>query len=374
MLYSQHEVQQYFIGLARQVANDLLAERKDILSIYIYGSVGRGEATPQSDIDLHVVIDTTQAPPEHEDRQINDVTAGIAYHSKNIYQADLEEWLKTDRGFKTIARSESIWEVRDILPLYDPHGLASRFQKQAELVSSLPAVLQARANTSLQRARQTLDEVRTAYDEKNLGRVIVSLFRLTGGDGNSGVAPLLMKAIIQRANLPLTTRRIGIRTKVACEKLSRQDLYQQMLKLLGVHEITSEILDAIQSAFFAAFDYTCELVDEIYSPDIPVYQVLRQTWFNEHFRQNLLCNFREFTDLGHPDGIVAFAVGFSPHLLARGEEYPNAWLRQVSPEKLNLLVEQIARIAHISLPIAINLKKRIEQAEQLYEEITILNK
>jgi len=33
MLYSQHEVQQRFIGLARQVANNLLAERKNILAI-----------------------------------------------------------------------------------------------------------------------------------------------------------------------------------------------------------------------------------------------------------------------------------------------------------------------------------------------------
>jgi hypothetical protein len=373
MSYSQAEVQQRFIGLARRVANDLLAERKDILSIYIYGSVGRGEATPGSDIDLHVVIDRVQRPePTHERRQINAIAVGIAYHSKSIYQADLESWLETDEGLKTMARSESIWEVRDALMLYDVHGLARRFQKQAGLVSSLPNVLKARAGLSLQRARQALDELRTIYDKENLGHAIVSLFRLTGGSGKAGVVPLLMRAIIQRADLPLTARRIGVRTKAACEKLDRQDLHQKMLELLGIHAITPEILSMTQSAFFAAYDYARELVDEICDPDIPLCQELRQTWFNEHFRQKILYNFREFTDSGHPDGTFAFAVGYSAHLLARGDEYPNTWLKQVGVEKLNRLVEYVAGVANILPPIAVNLKKRIEQAERLYEEVAAL--
>jgi len=373
MAYSQTEVQQRFIGLARRVANDLLAERKDILSIYIYGSVGRGEATPESDIDLHVVIDRVQRPePAHEDRQINGIAVGIAYHSKRIYQADLESWLETDEGLKAIARSESIWEVRDALLLYDVHGLARRFQEQAELASSLPDVLKARASLSLQRARQAFDELRTIYDEKNLGHAIVSLFRLTGGSGKAGVVPLLMRAIIQRADLPLTARRIGVRTKAACEKLNRQDLHQKILGLLGIHAITPEILSMTQSAFFTAYDYARELVDEICDPDIPLYRELRRTWFNEHFRQKILCNFREFTDSGHPDGAFAFAVGYSAHLLARGDEYPNTWLKQVGVEKLNRVVEYVAGVANILPPIAVNLKKRIEQAERLYEEVAAL--
>ena len=65
MSYSQAETQQRFIGIARQAAEDLLAERGDVLSIYVYGSVGRGDATPESDIDLHVVIDGTERP-KHE--------------------------------------------------------------------------------------------------------------------------------------------------------------------------------------------------------------------------------------------------------------------------------------------------------------------
>jgi hypothetical protein len=375
MSYCQTEVQQRFIGLARQVADDLLAKRGDILSIYIYGSVGRGEATPESDIDLHAVVDKVEAPePRHEHRLIDGVAVGVSYHSKSIYQADLKSWLRTDEGLRLIARSESIWEVRDAMPLYDAHGLARRFQRQAELVSSLPNVLKARAGISLQRARRTLDEVRTTYDEKNSGYVIVSLFRLTGGSGNAGIVPLLMRAIIQRADLPLTARRIGIRTKAACEKLNRQDLYQKVLELLGVHAITPEILDTLQSSFLAAYDYARELVDELYDADIPLYQELRQTSFNEHFRQKILRNLREFADSEHPDGLVAFAVGYSTHLLARGDEYPNTWLKQVSAEKLSHLVEQVAGITNILPPIAVNLEKRVERAEQVYEETAALTK
>jgi len=151
-------------------------------------------------------------------------------------------------------------------------------------------------------------------------------------------------------------------TKASCEKLNRQGLYRKVLELLGVHAITPEILDVIQSAFLAAYDYTRELLDEIYDPDIPLYQELHQTWFNEHFRQKISCNFREVIDSGHPDGIVAFAVGFSPHILAQGDEYPNTWLKQVSAEKLNHLVEQIAGIANILPPISIKRCGRLSES------------
>ncbi|MDQ1327283.1 MAG: polymerase beta, Nucleotidyltransferase, partial [Candidatus Poribacteria bacterium] len=89
MSKTQQEIQQNFIRLGKLLSENLLSEYDDILAIYIYGSVGRGDATPHSDLDIHVVLDRIKAP-DHEDRTIEGVTVGISYHSRSMYFTDLQ--------------------------------------------------------------------------------------------------------------------------------------------------------------------------------------------------------------------------------------------------------------------------------------------
>ena len=253
MSKSQQEIQQNFIRLGKLFSENLLSEYDDILAIYIYGSVGRGEATPHSDLDIHVVLDRIMTPA-HEDRTIEGVTVGISYHSRSMYFTDLQALIQTPEGLERAAKSEGLWELADALPIYDPKGLIPKAQTAVATICQNPEVIQLRTQLSLNQAWQMLSEVNQALSQERLVYAYACLYHLTGGDGTPGVIPLLAKTVIRRAGLSLTTRRYIYRAYEACKKLDLLELYTGILRLLGIEESSSAYASLVKRRFLIAYD------------------------------------------------------------------------------------------------------------------------
>lgn len=351
----RQEIQQNFIRLGKQVSAELLAERGDILAIYIYGSVGRGEATPHSDLDIHAVLDRENAP-DHEDRTIEGVTAGIAYHSRFMYFTDLQAWISTPEGLRRAARAEGLWELADALPIYDPNGLIPKAQAAAATLCQNPELIQLRTHISLEQAWKTLVKVDYALSQESVYDAYARLYLLTGGDGSPGVIPILAKIAIQRASLPLTTRRYIYRAYQACEKLSQSELYTGLLSLLGIKESSSAYAATVKERFLTAFDYAKSIFEsaQIPSKSVPLNEGIR-AWF--------VANFDDLCAYASTDAAIGAAVGYSTRLLMDDNFAETLWLKTASKVEVNQLLLATVGIAGIEGEIHSALAERSKWAK-----------
>ncbi len=360
MRENQQEIQQNFIRIAKQISSELLAERDDILAIYIYGSVGRGEATPHSDLDLHVVLDMEKNAPDHEDRIMGGITAGISYHTKFIYVADLQALASFPNRLKDAARWEGLWELADALPIHDPKELVSKTQANAAILCQNPELIQLRTQLSLNRASETLTKVEDFLNQERYMDAYVCLYHLTGGDGNPGVVPLLAKSIIQRAGLALTTRRYIYRAYQACEKLSRLDSYTELVGLLGIKANNSDYVSLVRKHLLDAYDFAKSLFESVINsntgvPPIPLNEETRALFVAAHFDE--ICMYAS------SDAAIGLAVGYSTRFLVNYDCSKALWLNEVSEIDAHQLLRATMKIAGIEGDIPSILKERLKLAE-----------
>lgn len=351
---SQQEIQQNFIRLGKLLSENLLLEYDDVLAIYIYGSVGRGEATPHSDLDIHVVLDRIMTL-NHEDRTIEGVTAGISYHSRFMYTNDLQAWIQLPGNFERAAKSEGLWELADdALPIYDPKGLVSKAQTSAAIIRQNPEIIKLRTRLSLDQAWQMLSEVNYALSQGRLGYAYACLYHLTGGDGTPGVVPLLAKTIIRRSGLSLTTRRYIYRAYQACKELDSLELYTGIIRLLGIEENSPTYASMVKERFLKAYD-------DVVS-NMPV-SSQSTSIISEKTRTFFINNYDDICEYANADAAIGLAVGFSTRLLVDDNFSKASWLRRASDTDANRLLGEIVKIAGIEGDIYSALAERSKNVE-----------
>jgi len=359
MRENQQKIQQNFTRIAKQISSELLAERDDILAIYIYGSVGRGEATPHSDLDLHVVLDREKNAPDHEDRIMEGITAGISYHTKLLYVADLQALANSPKELKNAAKWEGLWELADALPIHDPEELVTKTQATAAIICQNPELIQLRTQLSLNRASETLTKVKDFLSQERYMDAYVHFYHLTGGDGNPGIIPLIAKSMIQRASLALTTRRYIYRAYQASEKLSRVVLYTELVRLLGIKANNSDYVSLVRKHLLDAYDFAKSLFESVVNsntvtPSIPL---------NEETRALFAAHFDEICTYASPDAAIGLVVGFSTRFLVNDDCSKALWLNEVSEIDSHQLLKATMKIAGIEGDIPSILKERHQLAE-----------
>lgn len=361
MSKTQQEIQQNFIRLGRLFSENLLSEYDDVLAVYIYGSVGRGEATPHSDLDIHVVLDRIKAP-DHEDRTIEGVTVGISYHSRSMYFTDLQALIQTPEGLERVAKSEGLWELADALPIYDPKGLVPKAQTAVATICQNSEVIQLRTQLSLNQALQMLSEVNRALSQDRLVYAYACLYHLTGGDGIPGVIPLLAKTVIRRAGLSLTTRRYIYRAYQACEKLDLLELYTGILRLLGIEESSSAYASIVKERFLTAYD----CAKSTFESGITVNALISSqstSIISEKTRTFFIDNYDDICAYASVDAAIGLAVGFSTRLLVDDNFSKASWLKTASEVDAHRLLMETAKIAGIEGDIRSVLVERSKWVE-----------
>jgi hypothetical protein len=78
------DVDEQLRGLIAQAGGD-----RDVLAIILFGSRARGEATPESDVDVCIVLDTGASPGLEASRKRLDYAAGPALDVKIFQQLPL---------------------------------------------------------------------------------------------------------------------------------------------------------------------------------------------------------------------------------------------------------------------------------------------
>jgi predicted nucleotidyltransferase len=345
MSKNQQEIQQNFVRLGKLFSENLLSEYDDILAIYIYGSVGRGEATPHSDLDVHVVLDRIMTP-SHEDRTIEGITVGISYHSRFMYTTDLQAWIQTPGNLEKAAKSEGLWELADALPIYDPKGLIPKTQTAVATIRQNPEVIQLRTQLSLNQAWQMLSEVNQALSQDRLVYAYACLYHLTGGDGTPGVIPLLAKTIIRRAGLSLTTRRYIFRAYQACKELDLLELYTDILRLLGIKESSFAYASIVKERFLTAYDCAKSTFESRIAVNTPI-PSQSTSIISEKTRTFFIDNYDDICEYASVDAAIGLAVGFSTRLLVDDNFSKASWLRTASEADAHRLLMTTAEIAGI---------------------------
>jgi len=328
--------------LAHAIAESLRCDNPDVLGIYAYGSVGRGDATPVSDLDLHVVL-PDPPDPLHWTFEREGTVVGISYHERRMYEADLEQLLTEEQGTLRLSRAESLWEAADAFILYDPRGLVARFVETASRVRRHPRLVRRRALLSIQDGLALLCQAQSQVTGGSLAGALNTLYRLTGGSGSSGALPLALRALAQLGDEALSTRRLFLRARAAAARLDF-DLTDVMAAygiLPGLPLIPG---DEMRNILLHLFDTSRRYFENAPLPDTAVRAEVA-THFTDLQRHRLAASVSELCAQDHAACIV-FASGMAQSLLGL-DRFPHPWL-EATPDGVRLaLTVASARLAGI---------------------------
>ena len=108
--------------IIRQVCDELIKSRQDIVAVFVVGSVARGNIHEMSDVDMCVLVKEGNEP-KREIIQKSNCSIDIVYVPLRLWK----ERLQRDIG--------SMWEINvsnvlDSIVLYDPTGLIKRIKRE----------------------------------------------------------------------------------------------------------------------------------------------------------------------------------------------------------------------------------------------------
>lgn len=139
--------------------------RRHIVGLLAHGSVVRADFTPESDIDMVVVVDTDEAPP----RQYSDGYLFI-YDYFFLTRNDLAsaDFVLSDPHFGTVLKEGVI--------LFDPTGVLAKAKALAEEKHDLPEYKRRRATAQLAETERFLDAMLDAYDKRDKDQFYVQYY------------------------------------------------------------------------------------------------------------------------------------------------------------------------------------------------------
>ena len=137
------EVKAPTLSDARRAADAIARARPDVALVMLFGSVARGEATEDSDIDLAVVLDDLGDYLDRRDiqLQIAETAERAAACSVDVYLSDLPEWkVRTER----VSSSMEAGLAPDLIPLVNlplkrPPDWGKPMQRPADNVAEAAA-------------------------------------------------------------------------------------------------------------------------------------------------------------------------------------------------------------------------------------------
>ncbi|MEM2904334.1 MAG: nucleotidyltransferase domain-containing protein [Candidatus Bathyarchaeia archaeon] len=208
--------------IAELAAKHIVSRHEGVLAVYLTGSAARGEATRSSDLDLCGVL---RGDPVFS-RQPPIVAAGrpVFYrlHPLRRY-LDVEQLLRTSVVLSA--------QIVDSVGLYDPEGVFAKIQAAVLQRYGDPFYLKARVSLSLEVAERHLLSAHLSARQRRASQVASRLVQLVV----YGLAP----AVFFLADRPPTERRCLAALRPTCETLGADNLYEEIVGLLGLEEASS---------------------------------------------------------------------------------------------------------------------------------------
>lgn len=226
------------IRAAKKVSRTLCNELGDnLVAVYVYGSLARGDYRKSSDVDLHIVLkDYAQAKDIPHTKWVGNIPVGVSPHPLSFYQTN-PEWIL--EHIATAAGWEGLWELVKVKVLYDPDNLVSSFQEKITPILSSQLLLKSRAEISFKAAKTEAAKVKKELSEGALDQAICHMYALGGGGDNySGAAVHVLKTVVKFSGLPLTTQRIWLRFTEVCHKLNMPELQSLMEDCYGMNQLS----------------------------------------------------------------------------------------------------------------------------------------
>jgi hypothetical protein len=209
--------------LAREGAQRILELRRDVIALYLAGSVARGDATATSDVDLGAIIEGW------EDSE-------LLRPPLNIEGVQISCRLIPRLRLLNIRR---LWLEDPILPsqllesitFYDPENLLVRLKARLASLAKDGRLFKERIRLRLhfaeERSADVLEYLGHGISEE---RAVASLLYAV----LYGIGP----AILMKAEVPPSQRRFLLRLEEACEVLDDLPLYRKILQILGLERVS----------------------------------------------------------------------------------------------------------------------------------------
>lgn len=242
------------LRVAEKTHRTLYKEQGDnLVAAYVYGSLARGDYVESSDVDLHIVLrDYAQAAEIPHTNWVCGIPVGVAPHPLSFYKTS-PEWLL--ENVELAGKWEGLWEIEKITILYDPSKIVSSFRDRITPILNNNLLLKARSKTSFAEAIAQIKKVKQDLRKGALDQALAHMFALGGGgDEYSGAAVHVLKTVIKFSGLPLTTRRIWLRFREACNRLNAPTLQETMEDCYRIDQLDPKNLQAIVAEAFSLVD------------------------------------------------------------------------------------------------------------------------
>lgn len=173
------------LSIARAFLEEQLAKRDDIVAAYIYGSVVRGDATEDSDIDMAIVIagepDTTK------------YRGGVdGWRNGTYIEASLQPKAAYEDPERVLAEPFKATPFYHSLIIHDPTGVLTEAYRHVRSVYMEPRWLKVRVDFWLNTSQDSLPRLSAAIGAGDNLAICVSYFYAVAG---TYVIPLLMAGV-----------------------------------------------------------------------------------------------------------------------------------------------------------------------------------
>jgi hypothetical protein len=192
------------LEIAKKFVQEQLQKRGDITGVLLVGSVASEEETECSDIDLRLIIESTQDASLHRDG-IDVWQDGIyidaALVPQDVY-ADLDQILTNP------TRANDLNSGRI---LYDPTGFLTQMQKATQAVFMAPAWVAVRIKPLVEQIPQHILRLQEAIDTEDHRKICIHAGRIVFGCAvipliQHGIAPSSTRHLIQLGHLSERTK------------------------------------------------------------------------------------------------------------------------------------------------------------------------
>ena len=224
-------------GILTGLTEDLKS-RRSVISIGLFGSWSRGEATSSSDVDL-LIVDGRNLDYEYVERaEINGVFLDLNYIP--------EKWVLRDFPPEI---DQKIYEAEI---LYDSNGTLERAKSTMLKIMWLPERIEIRTGDYLVKADTLLSRGLSAY-----GREDYQSAKLNAMLG----LETIMKIPIEISKIPLSNSHYIRALEASTRNLDLGELYEEYLKITGLSEVNRKNAESIFKAFVDMWSTVINIVE-----------------------------------------------------------------------------------------------------------------
>jgi len=224
-------------GILEGLIEDLKS-RESVISIGLFGSWSRGEATSSSDVDL-LIVDGRNLSYEYVERaEIDGTFLDLDYVP--------EKWVLRDFPPEI---DQKIYEAEI---LYDSNGTLERAKNTMLKIMWLPERVEIRTGDYIVKADTLLSRGLSAY-----GREDYQSAKLNAMLG----LETIMKIIIEISKIPFSNSHYIRALEASARKLDLKDLYDEYLEITGLSKVNRKEAERIFKAFVDMWSTVIDMVE-----------------------------------------------------------------------------------------------------------------